>query len=99
MKMRTVIVMTAAVLALAVSACGRDESTLAPNPTPSATVTETVSPRPDATGAEDVSGNCDEVEHANDATCQAGESADDSSGSGSGAGSGGGDGSGSGPGY
>jgi hypothetical protein len=95
MKMRTVIVMTAAVLALAVSACGRDESTLAP----SATVTETVSPRPDATGAEDVSGNCDEVEHANDATCQAGGAADDSSGSGSGSGSGGGDGSGSGPGY
>lgn len=98
MNMRIVIVLAAAVLVLAVSACGRDEPTLAPNPTPSATVTEIVSPSPDATGAEDVSGNCDEVEHASDATCQAGGSSDDSSGSGSGSGSGG-DGSGSGPGY
>ena len=68
-------------------------------------MTQTVSPSPtpDETGAEDVSGNCDEVEHANDATCQAGGSGNDSSGSGSGSGSGGGSGSGSGsgsgPGY
>jgi hypothetical protein len=91
--------MAAAVLALGLSACGRDEPAVAPNPTPSGTPTETVSPSPDSTDAEDVSGNCEEVEHANDATCQAGGSADDSSGSGRGSGSGSGDGSGSGPGY
>jgi hypothetical protein len=60
-------------------------------------VTETVSasPTPDETGAEDVSGNCDEVEHANDATCQAGGSPDDNSSSGGGSGSGNGSGYGS----
>src|SRR5262245_52912599 len=99
MTMRSMIVLTAAVIALAVSACGRDEPTIAPNPKGSATATGTVSvaPAPTTAGAEDVSGNCDEVEHANDATCQAPGAGEDDSGSssgGGGSGSGGSSGSG-----
>jgi hypothetical protein len=79
-------------LGFAGPACASDDAdapadqpsaTVSASPTPSASTSPGASPSPSPSG-EDISGNCDEAEHADDPGCEGAGDGDDNSGPGSG---------------
>jgi len=55
---------------IGVVALAQGSSTPTPSPSTTTTTTTTASPSPSPSGVDDVKGNCDEAEHANDPECK-----------------------------